>query len=348
MEIQSVKGLVGTVYVVFYRNSSKILLLDSGCAGDVAAVRKHLQARGKDIRDISLAVTTHAHPDHFGGSHIYKQHGVPVAAPKNINHWYSGMWGSIQHRLDIALSRFVKSSLDVADRDFSKDHAQSPAISALKEICFPSSEFWFPRELNIDVNIETSAFKSLETIDGSKLELENDCKKEKVVLSPLFNDWEVFCIPGHTSHMICLFHEETQTLYASDLLVRRGLRTNLPIPIDFPNLCFHSLGRMMLLNVRHILLAHGGPHYNKEMGHGTRDKGTVDNEALSILGEHHLGSLDYGREVSRMQQSLFASKKKTSFFADLQVNFIKLLFIPGRLTKESRTTSLIDHKLQRI
>ncbi|MGM0419257.1 MAG: MBL fold metallo-hydrolase, partial [Thermodesulfobacteriota bacterium] len=53
-------------------------------------------------------VASHTHPDHAGGVGFFRKHlEIPVAAPSEINSWYSGFRGFIQHKIDIMLGHYV-------------------------------------------------------------------------------------------------------------------------------------------------------------------------------------------------------------------------------------------------
>lgn len=52
------------VYLVL---GQRIVVIDAGVAGSEKVICDHLQAMGRDPRDVALVVLTHAHPDHLGG-----------------------------------------------------------------------------------------------------------------------------------------------------------------------------------------------------------------------------------------------------------------------------------------
>eukprot|EP00759_Apiculatamorpha_spiralis_P034791 PhF_6_TR35792/c0_g1_i1/m.52021 len=74
-----------------------------------------------------------------------------------------------------------------------------------------------------------------------------------------FDDWTALHVPGHTSHMISLWHAASGVLYTSDLLVNhRGEEFWSPIPVDFPGVYMKTLNRLRDLPVRYLCMSHGG------------------------------------------------------------------------------------------
>lgn len=105
--IHSIDGYIQSIFLAAYPD--RVLLLDSGCQCDLPliekAIRKHLK---RPIDQLELAVASHTHPDHAGGAHaLRRRHNTPVAAPSDINRWYSGPSGSLQHLIDILLGHYV-------------------------------------------------------------------------------------------------------------------------------------------------------------------------------------------------------------------------------------------------
>eukprot|EP01059_Diplonema_ambulator_P023750 TRINITY_DN39333_c0_g1_i1.p1 TRINITY_DN39333_c0_g1~~TRINITY_DN39333_c0_g1_i1.p1 ORF type:complete len:381 (+),score=27.60 TRINITY_DN39333_c0_g1_i1:61-1203(+) len=72
-------------------------------------------------------------------------------------------------------------------------------------------------------------------------------------------DWTVVSIPGHTNHMIGLYHAKERVLYAADLFVILGAEKMLPpIPVDYGDVYVETAKRLEELGVRGVVLAHGG------------------------------------------------------------------------------------------
>ena len=209
--IHAVDGYIETLYLAVY--ADKVLLIDSGCRCDTPRVEKVMTRQlNRPMTQIALAVASHAHPDHAGGAHaLRKRHTIPVAAPREINRWYAGFFGAIQHKIDIILGYFVSWSLK-----------------------YPFEMLCFRRHLPMEHPLD----------DGDTL--------------PGFEDWQVIATPGHTSHDIVLYHAETQTLYAADIILKIGTSYRPPFPVSMKEKMRESLEKIRDLKVSHLLMAHGG------------------------------------------------------------------------------------------
>jgi glyoxylase-like metal-dependent hydrolase (beta-lactamase superfamily II) len=77
---------------------------------------------------------------------------------------------------------------------------------------------------------------------------------------PGFADWRAIHVPGHTAHMVALYHAATRTLYAADLIIgaQSSAKFFAPAPVDIPFAYAATLARVRRLDVRWLLLAHGG------------------------------------------------------------------------------------------
>lgn len=74
---------------------------------------------------------------------------------------------------------------------------------------------------------------------------------------PGFPDWRVIHVPGHTTHDIVLYHKESKLLYSSDCIINVKGRYNLPIPVFFPGTMIKSFHKLMKLEIKTLLPAHG-------------------------------------------------------------------------------------------
>jgi glyoxylase-like metal-dependent hydrolase (beta-lactamase superfamily II) len=74
---------------------------------------------------------------------------------------------------------------------------------------------------------------------------------------PLFPDWKVFHIPGHTLHDIALYHEKEKILHTGDSVLRVKGEYSLPIPVFFKGRMRSSFDRLSQLHPRLILPGHG-------------------------------------------------------------------------------------------
>lgn len=101
-----IKGYIQTIYLIEYQD--KLLLLDGCCRPDVPVVVEFIQNKlNRSTKDLKLVVSTHAHPDHFGGLSYFKTLGVKVAGPKELNNWYAGVSGFLTYLTDIMLTYLV-------------------------------------------------------------------------------------------------------------------------------------------------------------------------------------------------------------------------------------------------
>jgi glyoxylase-like metal-dependent hydrolase (beta-lactamase superfamily II) len=105
--IHAIDGHISTIFLAVYPD--KILILDGGCRCDVKKIEFYITRKLKrKISSVKLVVASHAHPDHMGGSPLFSEkYGLPLAAPRNINNWYNGFLGSIQHMIDTLLGYHV-------------------------------------------------------------------------------------------------------------------------------------------------------------------------------------------------------------------------------------------------
>ncbi|WP_300671739.1 MBL fold metallo-hydrolase [Desulfoluna sp.] len=210
--IHAVDGYIETLYLAVYED--RVLLIDSGCRSDVPRIEEVMKRRlNRPMSQIALAVASHTHPDHAGGAPtLRKRHAIPVAAPKDINQWYAGFSGGLQHKIDIMLGHFVAWTLK-----------------------YPFEMIYYKKHLLYDHPLK----------EGDRL--------------PGFEDWQVIETPGHTSHDVVLYHAETQTLYAADVILKVGSGYRPPFPVSMKKEMRESIEKLRHLDVKHLLMAHGGP-----------------------------------------------------------------------------------------
>jgi len=209
-KLHQITGYISTIYLVEYPEG--MLLLDCGSASDVPRIKAVCEQIGRSPSDIKLAVATHAHPDHMGGAiRLRKEYAIPIAAHPDIDRWYRGAGGYIQHKIDSFFANWVAFK--------SGYHLQS-------------------------VRYQRSIIPDYFIMEGQQL--------------PLFSDWQVLYNPGHTLHDVALYHPESMMLYWADSICSANGRFHLPVPVLYPELMRESLKRMVALEPRQILLAHGG------------------------------------------------------------------------------------------
>lgn len=75
---------------------------------------------------------------------------------------------------------------------------------------------------------------------------------------PGFEEWQAIETQGHTDRDISLHHLPSNKVYVADLIVatRRGFIP--PFPLFYPDRYRNSLNRILKLNAKSIILAHGG------------------------------------------------------------------------------------------
>jgi len=76
---------------------------------------------------------------------------------------------------------------------------------------------------------------------------------------PVFPDWTVVHVPGHTTHDLALFNMTAGILYCSDCIIHVGGKLNLPIPVFFRQMMKSSLARLAALGAALVIPAHGDP-----------------------------------------------------------------------------------------
>jgi len=104
-------GYVQSNFIVEYKD--KILLIDGASSPDAEPIVDFIRNKlNRDIKDLKLTAVTHCHPDHAGAADILRgKYHVPVAAPHDIDLWYSGIGGSLQHISDTLQSQFMAKQL---------------------------------------------------------------------------------------------------------------------------------------------------------------------------------------------------------------------------------------------
>ena len=107
MKIHAIKGYINTLYIAEYDHG--LLMMDGGSPADLETVENFCSSiLNRHASDIRLAVVTHMHPDHSGcAPMLRKKYGTKIAAYKNIDQWYSGSTGWVQHKLDCIMAQIV-------------------------------------------------------------------------------------------------------------------------------------------------------------------------------------------------------------------------------------------------
>lgn len=74
---------------------------------------------------------------------------------------------------------------------------------------------------------------------------------------PVFDDWQIIHVPGHTLHDIVLYNKQARMLYAADCICNIRGKLRIPVPILFPQQMRKSYSKLAALDISSILLAHG-------------------------------------------------------------------------------------------
>lgn len=251
MQIHAISGYIATLFLCEYVDRGEFLMLDGGAASDgerVAAYIHHVNTeRGRvqpgtktpppPLKDsLKLVVATHAHMDHVGGGAGYIKAGIPVVPSNNIDGLYDGSSGSFQRAADHVLGQFVAWRL-----------GRRPIMSgAHPKVLPPLSKA--DLDSSVLAGVPPQPLSDLSPVPG-------------------FEDWIAIHAPGHTTHMVLLYHPASRILYAADMILRqrRGEFWS-PVPVDVDWAYSHTLHRLRGLDVRFLMMAHGGIADVEEFG----------------------------------------------------------------------------------
>lgn len=107
VRIHLLKGYIQNITLI--EQEDRLLLFDSGCINDVKRIQRYCRENlHRSPADIKLTAVTHIHPDHAGGAVcLRKRFGIPIAAHRDVDRWYRGLSGLLQHQLDCYLATLV-------------------------------------------------------------------------------------------------------------------------------------------------------------------------------------------------------------------------------------------------
>lgn len=107
LRVHLIEGYIQNITLI--EQGERLLLFDSGCINDVKRIRQYCkQVLGRSPRDITLVAVTHIHPDHGGGAVcLRKKYAIPIAAHRDVDRWYRGWKGFLQHQLDCYMATSV-------------------------------------------------------------------------------------------------------------------------------------------------------------------------------------------------------------------------------------------------
>jgi glyoxylase-like metal-dependent hydrolase (beta-lactamase superfamily II) len=176
----------------------------------------------------------------------------------------------MQHRVDMGLVLFVE---EAASRS-----PWSRICLVLGELFSPSAPVRFPRFLEYDFDIPVpkslvsdAALSVLQPLVGPG--------SAAAAAFPELEEWRCVPVPGHTDHMVALWHAPSRTLYAADALLHLPHQPQAlqpPVTIDFEALYAASVERLARLPVRHLLLAHGGAFRMEATATASEQKESVE------------------------------------------------------------------------
>ncbi|EPY34309.1 metallo-beta-lactamase superfamily [Strigomonas culicis] len=227
--IHCLPAYICVMYLVEYHARNEFLLLDSGSAADVRRIKYYVEevlsrTRGRKLtlRDnLKLVVASHCHLDHSGGTLGFQKEGIPIAVPPHMDDSYAGMRGVQQ----LVEANFIYLIARRLKRQRENVMAESAGFFG---------PYW-PVAPRTDLLLH----------DGDTLPLG-------------FDDWSVISLPGHTTHMVGLYHTPSRCFYAADLTVKLQKGFFPPQPVHYDFAYAHTLQRIHQLHIRSLLLAHGG------------------------------------------------------------------------------------------
>ncbi len=215
--LHRIEGHIADLYIAEYGDS--LLILDCGCRSDHELFTAYItETISKPVSSVKLLVVTHPHPDHAGSSMILsRKYNIPVAAPSDINRWYKGTRGVIQHAVDTFLAHVSARSRKMRLRRIS-----------------------FPRSIEVNYPLDDS-----DTI-------------------PMFPDWQILSVPGHTEHDIVLYNKKESLLYCADTIIKIRDKFLSPFPVTDRTKMENSLKILGNLKVKVLAMAHGGVFYTDD------------------------------------------------------------------------------------
>ena len=223
MIIHCISGYISTLFLAEYPERGECLLLDTGMPSDYERVKFYVEQAvfhgKKKFADVmKLVVSTHCHIDHIGAGYYYGMHGIPVVTTRHFERYYAGWQGRMQHECDRALSLTVAWRLG----------------RRYESVLMPRNGLLTPQ-----------GHKPLPQLDEGHT-------------VPFFEDWVAIKCPGHTGHMVMLYHPPTHILYAADFLILHNKEYRAPLPTEIEFAYNHTVHRLRSLPVRYVLLAHQG------------------------------------------------------------------------------------------
>lgn len=125
-KIHHFRGYVQNNYLVEYDRG--ILIIDGASRPDARPLAEFITGKMNcPIDRLKLIAVTHCHPDHAGAiGYLRRMYNIPVAAPADIDNWYSGIGGSLQHISDTLQSKYMARKMKSGFRILSYDRKIKP------------------------------------------------------------------------------------------------------------------------------------------------------------------------------------------------------------------------------
>jgi glyoxylase-like metal-dependent hydrolase (beta-lactamase superfamily II) len=247
MKVHALSGSMSTLFVCEYPERGETLLLDAGTPADFALVDYY----------VTHETQTLARPP------INVADGTELSLPASSSSLFSRSGKDNKKRLTLALSTHchvdhigsIESHLKNGTQCMLTDgyeHYYAGYTGSVQRLCDMGLALLVCHRLHRDyVNMWSTkvvpphpALVRPRLADG--------------VSVPGYEDWLAIHTPGHTAHMVALYHPASRILYAADNFVRHKGQFWSPIPVDIPYAYSHTLHRLRGLDVSFALLPHGG------------------------------------------------------------------------------------------
>jgi glyoxylase-like metal-dependent hydrolase (beta-lactamase superfamily II) len=230
LKLHCIPGYASALYIVQYPARGHFVLLDCGSPTDAPRIKFYVEdvlsesdgVPYKLQEHLKLAVSSHCHIDHSGAARAYEELGVTIAEPAFMNVAYKGKGGRVAQLAESCMLLYVgKRNGRAVEDPFHHSHGLL-------------GPYW-----------SYTASNPVVLRDGTPLPLG-------------FDDWVAVHIPGHTDHMVGMYHVPSRSFYAADLMVRLRKGFFSPQPLHYEWAFTHTFDRLRDLDVACLLLPHSG------------------------------------------------------------------------------------------
>lgn len=141
-KLHQIDGYIETIFIAEYID--KILILDGGCRSDAKIIEDFVcKTLERPINDIKLLFVSHTHPDHLAAAQILrKKYGIPIAAYFDVDEWYKGFGGSLQHFFDIIMGWYVVFAKKLTWKYFWYPKTVNPEFKMQDNDMLPGFDDW--------------------------------------------------------------------------------------------------------------------------------------------------------------------------------------------------------------